>query len=58
MDVQRASPRIMFHELRLDLTYPQHGGFEDLLHVETFLGVVHLIIAVFKFGVDVDILDV
>ena len=58
MHVKRPITRVELNKHVLDLADTQHGALYDLLDVQALLRMHHLIVTVFKFAVDIDVLDV
>jgi hypothetical protein len=48
----------VFDQLTLNLTNSEHGAFKNLLDITALLRLYHLVIALLKLSVDVDVLDV
>jgi hypothetical protein len=58
MNVQRPSSSLMVDQHLFDFTDAQHGALKYLLNIKSFLRMDHLIVALFKFGVNINVLDV
>lgn len=50
--------RIVADEVELEFDHSQHGGFEHVLEEHSFLGMDHLVVAIFEDLVAVDVFDV